>query len=392
MIRKLHVTNFKSLKDVTLDLGLRNVLVGPNMAGKSNLVSVFRFLAHMVAPPSPGTYGLVSAFADAGGFGDVRWRGANSQLITFELEGDFPRLEDDGEAIRWRYLLEVLGSARGPLIVQNEFLGTASSRGGAHLIKKDPDTGQRLIQNLDGSTVSTIADKERSALEFELPGWDGDRLRHLFGLARFYQLIPRLMREVNQTSAAFWLDREGRNLSSWLMTIFTKHRDDFDKIGAAARSVFPELERLYPFPTPQSQVFVASSEKGLLTDVPLWQMSDGELCFIALASLIFAPPQLAAPLYCIEEPENYLHPRLLDAAIELLRQEQMGRGHHAAQVIATTHSPKLVDKTGIDELIVVEKRDGATTCRRPTSSNNLRELLDEAGLGDLYYSGALASG
>jgi AAA15 family ATPase/GTPase len=38
MIRHIRIKNFLSLKDVSLNLGLRNVLVGPNMAGKSIII------------------------------------------------------------------------------------------------------------------------------------------------------------------------------------------------------------------------------------------------------------------------------------------------------------------------------------------------------------------
>ena len=44
MIKQLRVRNFLSLKDVDLELGTRNLLVGPNMSGKSNLIDCFRFL------------------------------------------------------------------------------------------------------------------------------------------------------------------------------------------------------------------------------------------------------------------------------------------------------------------------------------------------------------
>lgn len=44
MIKKISVRNFLSLKEVDLDLRLRNVLVGPNMCGKSNLIEAFKFL------------------------------------------------------------------------------------------------------------------------------------------------------------------------------------------------------------------------------------------------------------------------------------------------------------------------------------------------------------
>ncbi len=68
-------------------------------------------------------------------------------------------------------------------------------------------------------------------------------------------------------------------------------------------------------------------------------------------------------------------------------------GSRAAQIIVTTHSPYLVDRMTLDELIVVEKSDGATRCLRPASKKHLRELLEreELGLGELWYSGALGS-
>ena len=120
-------------------------------------------------------------------------------------------------------------------------------------------------------------------------------------------------------------------------------------------------------------------------------MSDGELCFLALLSLIFAPERLGAPLYCIEEPENHLHPKLVETLVEVLSQRRSELGSNAAQIIVTTHSPYLVDKLGLDDLVVVEKSRGASKFTRPGSKQHLRELLarEELGLGELWYSGAL---
>lgn len=123
-------------------------------------------------------------------------------------------------------------------------------------------------------------------------------------------------------------------------------------------------------------------------------MSDGQLSFIALLSLIFAPSDLAAGLYCVEEPENHLHPKLLETLVELAKQVQGELGPEgSAQVLITTHSPHFVDKFELEELIVVERRGGETHCSRPSDKEHLRELLtrEEIGLGDLYYSGALGT-
>ena len=123
----------------------------------------------------------------------------------------------------------------------------------------------------------------------------------------------------------------------------------------------------------------------------MWRMSDGTLQFLALLSLIFAPTELGAPLFCVEEPENHLHPRMLESLVELQQQRQRELGSDAAQLIITTHSPHLVDLVTLDDLVVVEKEEGATRCVRPSSKKHLRDLLEreELGLGDLWYSGAL---
>ena len=177
------------------------------------------------------------------------------------------------------------------------------------------------------------------------------------------------------------------------MTLQTKHGPAFERMARVAKDAFPGLERLFTVPTQQGQVFLASQEKHLKGPISVFQMSDGELAFIALLSLIFSPPELASALYCVEEPENHLHPRLLDTLVEVLKQVQEELSpENRSQILITTHSPYLIDKFSLDELIVLEKREGATILTRPCDKSHLRDLLqkEEVGLGELYYSGALS--
>jgi len=157
--------------------------------------------------------------------------------------------------------------------------------------------------------------------------------------------------------------------------------------------VFPDLQDVLSWPTPQSTVYIASREKYLASPTTVWQMSDGELSFIALLSLIFAPGELGAALYCIEEPENYLHPKLPTVLTELLKQAQLDIGpEKSAQLVISTHSPQLIDMCSIEDLILFNRREGATICTRPRDNEHFKKLVEsgEIGLGDLYYSGALA--
>lgn len=390
MIHRIRVRNFKSLQDVSLELGPRNVAVGPNMAGKTNFISLFKFLTRMVSPGS-GVYGLPNAVNEAGGFRELAWKGGTSNLISIALDGDFVGLPQEGEDEAWAYSLEFVSDARGNVTVQEEKLVFSGPSGDHAAIRKDPGSGRRVLASRNRDPLTEIDDPNRSALEFEIPEWDGNRIRRLFATFRFFNLIPALMKQVNTVAAPYFLEESGGNLSSWMLVLQTRFQECFQKISLAAKGVFPEIATVFTIPTQQSTVLLASSEQHLKSPVPMWQMSDGELCLLAWLSLIFCPPELGAPAYFIEEPENHLHPRAIEALFGLLDQVQSEVGLNRAQLFATTHSLVLVDRTSVKDLIVFEKQRGTTTCTRPSEKQGLRELLSRAelGLGDLYYSGAL---
>jgi predicted ATPase len=390
VIRRIRVKNFKSLKDVSVDLGPRNILVGPNMSGKTTFLSIFRFLNRMVIPAS-GVHGLTHAVTSMGGFAELAWTGEQSHLISISLEGEFPEGEQYAEDETWKYRIDLLSDARGHVSVQEESLVFEGRKGEHPIVQRDSITGWRVLMNREGGRVSEVRDGDRSALEFEIPEWEGNLLRSLFASFRFYNLMPQLMKQVNSTAAAYFLDEGGVNFSAWLLVLQTRFREYFHKINLAASGALPDISGVFTFPTQQATVFIASQEKFLKSPVPVWQMSDGELCFIAWLSLIYCPPELGAPAYFIEEPENHLHPRLVETLVDLLDQVQNAPDLRPSQIFAASHSLTLVDKSALDQIIVFERQEGATVCTRPREKEHLRELIarKEVGLGDLYYSGAL---
>ncbi len=50
-IKNIKVTNFKSFKELDVNLGNFNVLIGSNASGKSNFVQIFEFLRDIVRNP-----------------------------------------------------------------------------------------------------------------------------------------------------------------------------------------------------------------------------------------------------------------------------------------------------------------------------------------------------
>lgn len=382
MIKKLQVKNYKSLKNLDLELGRRNVLVGPNMSGKSNLIDCFKFLTQMCIS------GVSRVFLDRGGFSEVVWKGESDGPISFRLVIEQEANEEESGK-SYEYEISIAGSPTTGLIsIERENLIVKTANLVSTLI--DLRNGQGKVTHIDGSPAFHPTSPGASALEFAVPGWEGMIVKNYISTWRYHRLLPALMKQPNAAIAQQFLMENGENFSSWFMTLQTRYPTEFRSVKQVARDVFPELEEILTPPTQFATTYLISREKHLKRDVPIWQMSDGEIVFLAWLSLIFSP--LGAPLFCIEELENHLHPKLLETLVEVLNQRQKELGTHAAQIIATTHSPYLVDKVNLDDLIVVEKSNGATRCIRPASKIQLKELLEreELGLGELWYSGALS--
>ena len=385
MIKRVKVRNFLSLREVDLKLGMNNLLVGPNMSGKSNLIDSFRFLTHMTL------FGLSKAFVDRGGFQEVIWKGGDESRISIGLTIEHP-VNDSIKRKQYDYEISIVGGKTGAIAVEKETL-TVKARDGAKVLM-DRKNGQGQVRNEDGNVAfSPAADPTKSALEYYVPGWDGNLVRDSIAAWRYYRLIPALMKQANAAASQNFLDEHGNNFSSWFMTLLTQHPEEFRRIKQVASDVLPSIKEILTPPTQVATTYVTTQEQFLKGPINIWRMSDGELCFLALLSLIFAPQSFGAPLFCVEEPESHLHPKLIEILIEVLAQRQQELGSNAAQNLVTTHSPYLVDKMSIDDLIVVEKQKGASLFTRPASKGHLKELLkrEEVGLGDLWYSGALSN-
>jgi AAA domain, putative AbiEii toxin, Type IV TA system len=114
-------------------------------------------------------------------------------------------------------------------------------------------------------------------------------------------------------------------------------------------------------------------------------LSDGTLSTIALVVALFFEEK---PLVIIEEPERNLHPRLLGALIDLMKEVSSER-----QLIVTTHSPTFVEGAGLDALFFLSRtKTGTSVLSRPSDSAAVRAFLkEEIGLGTLFSQDLLSS-
>ena len=387
MIKRLKVSNFLSLKDIDLEFGPRNVLIGPNMSGKSNLIDCFRFLAEIVQQSGPQT-ALWTAVSNRGGFDELLWKGAGERRVSFELTVELSASGKSARSTRYDYRVSISDINNISYLDIDEETLTSDSTGSVQTILEANSKETRI--DLGDGRINRGKLNQQSALWSTPSSSECGRFRDFVLGWRFYNLIPALMREGNAPEPEVKLDPRGKNLSSWLLTL--QLYPDFERIKQVCRDVLPDMAEMLFQPNPSKNISVSTRERYFEGNFPISRMSDGELAFAALMSLILAPKTLTPPLLCIEEPENYLHPKLLETVVEVLNQRARELGNRAAQIIATTHSPYLVDKLNLDDLVVAEKEKGATKFTRPSNKRKLRELLSrrEMGLGELWFSGALS--
>lgn len=96
------------------------------------------------------------------------------------------------------------------------------------------------------------------------------------------------------------------------------------------------------------------------------QESDGTLRVAGMLTALLQDPTLA--VLGIEEPELTVHPGAIPLICDFIRQASKN-----SQIILTTHSPELLEHFDVDEIRVVERRQGETTVA-PLDANQ-RELV-----------------
>lgn len=189
------------------------------------------------------------------------------------------------------------------------------------------------------------------------------------------------------------LSPDGGNFAARLAAMRERAPEAYAGLRAEVLRLFPEYGELVPLPAQGSFALrlADAAERSLVAPADL---SQGTLYTLALLALAFDPAPPA--VVCVEELDRGIHPRLLREVRDILYRLSYPADHGLArpptQVIATTHSPLLLDlfRDHPEEVVVAEKIGRAATFTRLCERVDLEQLLAEGGtLGDLWYSGVL---
>lgn len=358
MIKKLRVRNFKSLRKIDIELGKFTVLIGPNASGKSNLLDSLTFLSQTV------NIDLNTIINDRGGFERVAFGGKGRD---FEISIEFLLNREPSN-----YLLTI-SKARE---VEDERLILA----GITVVDRNINKGNvlrgdgKLHDFMPHRTLTTVCVAGKNG-QYPLV----QEFHNYLSSWKIYQIITSEMRKVLPAQQSFDLKKSGGNLAQVLISLYTERPRVFRQIEEILKQGIPEVEELLVPLTPGGDTFVALKVKSFKQKFDYYQLSDGTFKLLAYITAMALAEQR---LVCFEEPENFIHPELLGALVEVLKKSDK-------QVILSTHSPYFVDFVEPNDIRVVEKEEGETKVSKVKNPDKLKEALKEMGLGELWYSGEI---
>jgi predicted ATPase len=98
-------------------------------------------------------------------------------------------------------------------------------------------------------------------------------------------------------------------------------------------------------------------------------------------------------IFAVEEPENFLHPKMQKIITSIIREYYLERTN-IAFVLMSTHSETLINAARPSEIIVTSTNAGVTSAKRLRHRALIKQELNDTGfgLGHFYVAGALDHG
>ncbi|HQE98313.1 MAG TPA: AAA family ATPase [Anaerolineae bacterium] len=383
-IEYLRVENYRALRKVELkNLTPLTVLLGPNGSGKSTVFDVFSFLSECFQ------YGLRHAWDRRGRAAQLRSRGAEGPVVIelkYREHPDLPLIT---------YHLAIDEGARGPSVVEEwlqwrrgshgkpfRFLEYHEGRGRAISGEMPDEEDQRVeipLRSPDLIAVNTLgqfADHPRvAALREFITDW------------YISYLTLDDARGQPEAGPQARLSQSGDNLANVVQYLKERQPEQLEDIFQILRRRIPRLEAVQADSMPDGRLLLQIKDAPFEQPVFARFASDGTLKMLAYLTVLHNPdpPQFVG----IEEPENFLHPRLLPELAEECRTASA-----RTQLLVTTHSPFFLNGLHPEEVYVLYRDEqGYTQAVQALDIQGIPEQIQAgAALGHLWAEGYFGLG
>lgn len=431
MIESVKIDGYRLLDDFTADLGRLTVVIGANATGKSSLLDCLQLMTWAVAFP------LDDAISLSGGMDSILSAGrATDELhwkLVFRKPTDNPIWNASPLDPQMSYVYEVKikrATFAGQPIPVYELLSTKEPYSGydAPLKFMEATPGRTMIydpqdrklvpfdQTADkapmlfptenkgpltpeeAKTPEKVSEESRNLNlskmrfynEYPIPSWSRTLLSSLMFYTGFHVGSgSKLRSEAAEIKPVVSLSKDGDNLGTVLHEMFTRasYRSSAETLKDLLKVAYPSFDDIFTESTfgAPPRVVVRVKETGLHKLMELWDLSDGLLRFLCLATALLNPSP--PPFVAIDEPEVGLHPKLLPIVGDIIKMAS-----EKTQVLVTTHSPELLNCFDLDDVAVMVRDDNKVSWNRPSSRDSLRVMLANVtgdSLGDLHRSGEL---
>jgi predicted ATPase len=385
-IEHLRIENYRALRRVELaDLTPLTVLLGPNGSGKSTIFDVFNFLSECF------TLGLRKAWDKRGRFRELRSRGAEGNIL-FEL-----RYREGPESQPATYHLEIDEGPSGPTVVEEwlrwrrvatggrapyRILSFKNGRGWVISGEKPERDDKKVHEQLDEPEMLAVSTLGRLSKNPRVAA-----LRRFISNWYVSYLSIDDARGQPEAGPQERLSKTGDNLANVIQYLKEQHPERLDEVFERLRRRIPRLERVLSEPMPDGRLLLRIKDAPFTDPVLARFASDGTLKMLAYLLVLLDPnpPSFIG----IEEPENFLHPRLLQGLAEECR-----AATERSQLLVTTHSPFFLDGLRAEEVRALYRDDqGYTQTIRAADVRGVPEFLAQgATLGHLWLEGHLGVG
>lgn len=391
MISKLEIHNYKSLNDLTLEVGRFNVLIGENGCGKSNLLEAIAFAAAAASGKLDNEF-LVSRGIRVtepklmrSAFDDENLSAPIKINVTFDNTTTSQKctlIHDNESYSKWS-CLEVELLALSLLFSRFNRLVDLEEDDDA-IFNRMEGTKQRILEDMT-KRFSITEEDTKKYLEYATGVPSHEKLENFL----IYSPENSALRNFSKEGQIEPLGINGEGLLKLLKVIKNKSPEQWQEIQDSLELFdwFDGIE-LPDISSHDDQVSI--TDRYLTPAIDIDQRSANEGFLFVLFYIALMVSDYTPKIFAIDNIDTSLNPKLCTRLIEELTRLAK---KHDKQVFVTTHSPAILDGIDLtdDERLLVFSRNraGHTRVKRITLENKQASGGEKLKLSEAFLRGSL---